>query len=46
MVFQAYDFLKLGRRYECRLQTGADKWGNIVCGVELGRRPPGSTSTD
>jgi tyrosyl-tRNA synthetase len=39
MVLQAYDFLELGRRYDCALQMGAsDQWGNIVCGVELGRR--------
>ena len=42
MVLQAYDFLELGRRYECRLQLGgSDQWGNIVCGVELGRRATG-----
>ena len=39
MVLQAYDFAELHRRYECVLQTGgADQWGNIVSGVELGRR--------
>ena len=42
MVLQAYDFLELGRRYGCRLQMGgSDLWGNIVCGVELGRRATG-----
>ena len=42
MVLQAYDFLELGRRYECRLQMGgSDQWGNIVSGVELGRRAAG-----
>jgi len=42
MVLQAYDFLELGRRYDCRLQMGgSDQWGNIVCGVELGRRATG-----
>ena len=42
MVLQAYDFLELARRYECRLQMGgSDQWGNIVCGVELGRRATG-----
>ena len=42
MVLQAYDFLELGRRYDCRLQMGgSDQWGNIVCGVELGRRTTG-----
>jgi len=39
MVMQAYDFLELHRRYGCRLQMGgSDQWGNIVNGVELGRR--------
>ena len=39
MVLQAYDFLELARRCDCRLQMGgSDQWGNIVGGVELGRR--------
>jgi tyrosyl-tRNA synthetase len=39
MILQAYDFLELGRRRTCRLQMGgSDQWGNIVNGVELGRR--------
>ncbi len=39
MVLQAYDFLELTRRYDCALQMGgSDQWGNIVSGVELGRR--------
>ena len=42
MVMQAYDFLELSRRYGCRLQMGgSDQWGNIVNGVELGRRIDG-----
>ena len=42
MVLQAYDFMELGRRYGCHLQMGgSDQWGNIVCGVELGRRAAG-----
>ena len=42
MVLQAYDFLELGRRHGCRVQMGgSDQWGNIVCGVELGRRASG-----
>ena len=42
MVMQAYDFLELARRYDCRLQMGgSDQWGNIVNGVELGRRALG-----
>jgi tyrosyl-tRNA synthetase len=39
MVLQAYDFVELKRRYDCALQMGgSDQWGNIVNGVELGRR--------
>jgi tyrosyl-tRNA synthetase len=39
MILQAYDFLELGRRHNCTLQMGgSDQWGNIVNGVELGRR--------
>ena len=39
MILQAYDFLKLSRDYGCRLQLGgSDQWGNIVNGIELGRR--------
>jgi tyrosyl-tRNA synthetase len=39
MVLQAYDFVELRRRYNCRLQMGgSDQWGNIVNGVDLGRR--------
>jgi tyrosyl-tRNA synthetase len=42
MVMQAYDFLELARRHGCRLQMGgSDQWGNIVGGVELGRRVEG-----
>jgi tyrosyl-tRNA synthetase len=38
-VLQAYDFVELARRYDCVLQMGgSDQWGNIVHGVELGRR--------
>jgi tyrosyl-tRNA synthetase len=39
MLLQAYDFVELYRRIGCRLQMGgSDQWGNIVNGVELGRR--------
>jgi tyrosyl-tRNA synthetase len=39
MILQAYDFLELARRHDCRLQMGGrDQWGNIVAGVELIRR--------
>ena len=42
MILQAYDFLELARRYECRLQMGgSDQWGNIVNGMELSRRKDG-----
>ncbi|MGF1562602.1 MAG: tyrosine--tRNA ligase, partial [Geminicoccaceae bacterium] len=42
MILQAYDFLELARRYDCRLQLGgSDQWGNIVNGIELGRRVDG-----
>ena len=42
MIMQAYDFLELARRYDCRVQMGgSDQWGNIVNGVELGRRADG-----
>ena len=42
MVLQAYDFLELSRRHDCVLQMGgSDQWGNIVNGVELGRRAEG-----
>jgi tyrosyl-tRNA synthetase len=39
MVLQAYDFVELNRRYRCNVQMGgSDQWGNIITGVELGRR--------
>ena len=39
MVCQSYDFVELSRRVGCRLQMGgSDQWGNIVNGVDLGRR--------
>lgn len=43
MVVQAYDFVELNKRYGCRLQMGgSDQWGNIVSGVDLGRRATGA----
>ena len=43
MILQAYDFLELKRRYDCRLQMGgSDQWGNIINGIELGRRVDGA----
>jgi tyrosyl-tRNA synthetase len=39
MVLQAYDFVELNKRYNCILQMGgSDQWGNIVNGIDLGRR--------
>ncbi len=39
MILQAYDFVELYRRLGCTLQMGgSDQWGNIVNGIDLGRR--------
>jgi len=39
MILQAYDFVELSRRYGCVLQMGgSDQWGNIINGIDLGRR--------
>ena len=39
MVLQAYDFVELNKRYGCTLQMGgSDQWGNIINGIDLGRR--------
>ena len=39
MICQAYDFVQLFQRTGCRLQMGgSDQWGNIIMGVDLGRR--------
>jgi tyrosyl-tRNA synthetase len=39
MILQAYDFAELARRHDCRMQMGgSDQWGNIVSGIDLGRR--------
>lgn len=39
MILQAYDFVELNRRHDCRLQMGgSDQWGNIVNGIDLGHR--------
>ncbi len=38
-ILQSYDFVELNRRYGCILQMGgSDQWGNIVSGIDLGRR--------
>jgi tyrosyl-tRNA synthetase len=40
MLLQAYDFLELYRsKYKVRVQIGgSDQWGNIINGIELGRK--------
>jgi tyrosyl-tRNA synthetase len=39
MVLQAYDYAELARRYGLNLQMGgSDQWGNIITGIDLGRR--------
>lgn len=39
MCLQAYDFVELFKRHGCILQMGgSDQWGNIVTGIDLGRR--------
>lgn len=43
MILQAYDFVELYKRTGCRLQMGgSDQWGNIVNGIDLGRRMEGA----
>ena len=45
MVLQAYDFLELCSKHECRLQMGgSDQWGNIVAGIDLIRRMRSQTA--
>ncbi len=44
-VLQAFDFLELYRRYDCKLQLGgSDQWGNIVAGLDLIRKVEGATA--
>ncbi|MGL9732686.1 MAG: tyrosine--tRNA ligase [Wolbachia sp.] len=39
MLLQAYDFIELNKKYDCRLQIGgSDQWGNIINGIELGKK--------
>jgi tyrosyl-tRNA synthetase len=39
MILQAYDFVELHKRHGCVLQMGgSDQWGNIINGIDLGRR--------
>jgi tyrosyl-tRNA synthetase len=43
MILQAYDFVELHQRTGCILQMGgSDQWGNIVSGIDLGRRMHGA----
>ncbi|MCE9572166.1 MAG: tyrosine--tRNA ligase [Deltaproteobacteria bacterium] len=43
MLLQAWDFVQLSQRYNCRLQVGgSDQWGNITAGCELSRRKGGA----
>jgi tyrosyl-tRNA synthetase len=43
MIMQAYDYRELALQRGCRLQLGgSDQWGNIVNGIELGRRMDGA----
>jgi tyrosyl-tRNA synthetase len=44
-LLQAYDYLKLFEKYDCRVQLGgSDQWGNIIQGVELIRKVRGETA--
>src|SRR6266480_277553 len=44
LILQAYDFVELARRFDCAMQMGgSDQWGNIVAGIELGRRTDSRT---
>jgi tyrosyl-tRNA synthetase len=43
MILQSYDFVELFKRQNCIVQMGgSDQWGNIVMGVDLGRRMQGA----
>lgn len=45
MLMQAYDFLELYRRYNCKLQMGGDdQWSNIIAGTDLIRRVEGASA--
>jgi len=44
-VLQAFDYLELYRRDQCRLQIGgSDQWGNIVAGLDLIRKVEGGSA--
>ncbi len=39
MIMQAYDFLHLNRKYDCKVEMGGnDQWSNILAGADLVRR--------
>lgn len=43
IILQSYDFVELNKRFSCTLQMGgSDQWGNIVSGIDLGRRMTGA----
>jgi tyrosyl-tRNA synthetase len=43
MILQAYDFLELYRRHNCRLQFGgSEQWSNILAGIDVSRRMDGA----
>jgi len=45
MLMQSYDFLKLYREYDCKMQMGGnDQWSNIISGTDLVRRVEGAST--
>ena len=45
MLMQAYDFLELYRRFDCKMQLGgSDQWSNIIAGVDLIRKADSAAS--
>lgn len=39
VILQSFDFVELHKRHNCLVQIGgSDQWGNIVNGIELGRK--------
>ncbi len=44
-VLQAFDFLELYKRHNCKIQLGgSDQWGNIVAGLDLIRKVEGGSA--
>jgi tyrosyl-tRNA synthetase len=44
-VLQAFDFLELYKRFDCKIQLGgSDQWGNIVAGLDLIRKVEGGSA--